>query len=225
MTRLSQAFGSGFDLPGSALVVECAGRGGDIQAGRSHCEPLAGGQSRPTVQTLERALLALSCSEAAAVPEKLASCCTTVSTNRITEPILGLLPQRKSGECVLAYIVQTEKNLYCIYPKVAWIKPYVEAERLKQAKARAATAPPKKSLFTILSSSSAPPTTTTITSTTFKPTSDSSDKSSTAPPASTTVSSSSSSTFDLLTSTTVTPLPKPRQTSPALPPAAPPLIF
>uniref|UniRef100_A0A3B4B9I5 Uncharacterized protein n=1 Tax=Periophthalmus magnuspinnatus TaxID=409849 RepID=A0A3B4B9I5_9GOBI len=58
--------------------------------------------------------------------EKLSSCCKLVSTDPVKEKITGILPQRKNGECVDAYIVQTEKNLYCVFPGASWVRPHVQ---------------------------------------------------------------------------------------------------
>ncbi|XP_033841971.1 chemokine (C-C motif) ligand 34b, duplicate 4 [Periophthalmus magnuspinnatus] len=149
------------------------------------------------------AVMALSHSSSATV-EKLSSCCKLVSTDPVKEKITGILPQRKNGECVDAYIVQTEKNLYCVFPGASWVRPHVQAFRQKQAKAKA-QAPTKKSLLSILSTRAPPPSATsdTVTSSTVwssDPTSIFS--SSTPPPTSTSdlTSDPASSTTDMSSS-------------------------
>ncbi|CAL1575344.1 unnamed protein product [Knipowitschia caucasica] len=101
-------------------------------------------------------LLAVSYCESSV--EKLSSCCRAVSPLKINQKIINIIPQRPFGECVPAFIVQTETSLFCVSPTARWAR--AEVQRIKEEKERmkAATAPPTMSLYTILSSSAAPPT-------------------------------------------------------------------
>ncbi|XP_078018811.1 uncharacterized protein LOC144458889 [Epinephelus lanceolatus] len=68
--------------------------------------------------------------------ERLASCCTRVSKQKITEPILGYLVQRPDPPCVLAIIFQTKSGFYCSQLTAPWVHRKVVA--FEEAKARTA---------------------------------------------------------------------------------------
>ncbi|KAF7654376.1 hypothetical protein LDENG_00070310 [Lucifuga dentata] len=97
--------------------------------------------------------------------EKLATCCTTVSRQEVTDPILGYLIQKKSASCVQAIIFQTEKALYCSYARAPWVyRKITEFERArKNAKLLSTTSSvlpsSSASLLSIITSTSSPPST------------------------------------------------------------------
>uniref|UniRef100_A0A667Z7Z5 Chemokine interleukin-8-like domain-containing protein n=1 Tax=Myripristis murdjan TaxID=586833 RepID=A0A667Z7Z5_9TELE len=71
--------------------------------------------------------------------QKLSSCCTTVSRNKITEPIVGYKLQKPNPPCVKAVIFQTEKDQFCAYVGAPWVMDkvnelrYVSCSRTLQA--------------------------------------------------------------------------------------------
>uniref|UniRef100_A0A8C6TXM7 Chemokine interleukin-8-like domain-containing protein n=1 Tax=Neogobius melanostomus TaxID=47308 RepID=A0A8C6TXM7_9GOBI len=109
------------------------------------------------------ALMSLLHSGSAVGDEKLTDCCTSVSRNRIKDPIIGVLRQSKSGNCVEALIFQTENRaLFCIYPKAPWVRSALLQLKRKRVRATAqAVAPtsapgPQVSLLSIITSTVQP---------------------------------------------------------------------
>uniref|UniRef100_A0A671MY24 Chemokine (C-C motif) ligand 34b, duplicate 3 n=1 Tax=Sinocyclocheilus anshuiensis TaxID=1608454 RepID=A0A671MY24_9TELE len=62
--------------------------------------------------------------------EMVYSCCTRVSTAKVTEPIIGYKMQEKSLPCVKAVIFQTKQGDFCS----DWRQPWVE-RKLKETNA------------------------------------------------------------------------------------------
>uniref|UniRef100_A0A671N0R4 Chemokine (C-C motif) ligand 34b, duplicate 3 n=1 Tax=Sinocyclocheilus anshuiensis TaxID=1608454 RepID=A0A671N0R4_9TELE len=58
--------------------------------------------------------------------EMVYSCCTRVSTAKVTEPIIGYKMQEKSLPCVKAVIFQTKQGDFCS----DWRQPWVERKDL-----------------------------------------------------------------------------------------------
>ncbi|XP_026056973.1 eotaxin-like [Carassius auratus] len=54
------------------------------------------------------------------------SCCTQVSTAKVTDPILNITLQRKSLPCVRAVIFKTERGDSCSDPKQKWVQEKVK---------------------------------------------------------------------------------------------------
>ncbi|XP_026056967.1 eotaxin-like [Carassius auratus] len=54
------------------------------------------------------------------------SCCTKVSTAKLTDPILNIRLQRRSLPCVKAVIFETERGYFCSDPKQEWVKEKVK---------------------------------------------------------------------------------------------------
>uniref|UniRef100_A0A669D0R8 Chemokine interleukin-8-like domain-containing protein n=1 Tax=Oreochromis niloticus TaxID=8128 RepID=A0A669D0R8_ORENI len=69
--------------------------------------------------------------------EKLATCCTKVTTKEIKEPILGYLAQRANPPCVQAVIFQTQSGLFCAYVRAPWVRAKIVA--FEKAKAQSTT--------------------------------------------------------------------------------------
>uniref|UniRef100_A0A673I1Z1 Chemokine (C-C motif) ligand 34b, duplicate 3 n=1 Tax=Sinocyclocheilus rhinocerous TaxID=307959 RepID=A0A673I1Z1_9TELE len=59
--------------------------------------------------------------------EMVYSCCTRVSTAKVTEPIIGYRMQEKSLPCVKAVIFQTKHGDFCS----DWRQPWVERKVLQ----------------------------------------------------------------------------------------------
>uniref|UniRef100_A0A671MWN5 Chemokine (C-C motif) ligand 34b, duplicate 3 n=1 Tax=Sinocyclocheilus anshuiensis TaxID=1608454 RepID=A0A671MWN5_9TELE len=59
--------------------------------------------------------------------EMVYSCCTRVSTAKVTEPIIGYKMQEKSLPCVKAVIFQTKQGDFCS----DWRQPWVERKVLQ----------------------------------------------------------------------------------------------
>uniref|UniRef100_A0A667Z829 Chemokine interleukin-8-like domain-containing protein n=1 Tax=Myripristis murdjan TaxID=586833 RepID=A0A667Z829_9TELE len=57
---------------------------------------------------------------------KLKSCCEEVSSEEITEPIIGYQLQRRNLPCVPAVIFQTETGYYCTYVGAPWVMAKIE---------------------------------------------------------------------------------------------------
>ncbi|XP_016395761.1 C-C motif chemokine 20-like [Sinocyclocheilus rhinocerous] len=64
--------------------------------------------------------------------EMVYSCCTRVSTAKVTEPIIGYRMQEKSLPCVKAVIFQTKHGDFCS----DWRQPWVERKVLQFFKAQ-----------------------------------------------------------------------------------------
>ncbi|TDG97562.1 hypothetical protein EPR50_G00227080 [Perca flavescens] len=90
--------------------------------------------------------------------EKLASCCTKVTSQEITEPILGYLVQRANAPCVQAVIFQTKSSLFCSYVRAPWVKPKIVAFEKAKAQAAASSVAPSTpvSLLSIITSTASP---------------------------------------------------------------------
>uniref|UniRef100_A0A3B3BRF8 Chemokine interleukin-8-like domain-containing protein n=1 Tax=Oryzias melastigma TaxID=30732 RepID=A0A3B3BRF8_ORYME len=81
--------------------------------------------------------------------ERLASCCTSVSNEEITEPILGYMIQERNLPCVNAVIFQTNSGLYCSRLRAPWVFPKIKELR---AKARSTISSSSASLLSIMTS-------------------------------------------------------------------------
>nr|BAM34025.1 CC chemokine 1 [Oplegnathus fasciatus] len=91
-------------------------------------------------------------------PEKLASCCKTVSNQKITEPILGYLVQTATPSCVRAVIFQTEAGLFCSQVTAPWVRRKIVAfERAKALAIPSSVVPSSTvSLLSIITSTASP---------------------------------------------------------------------
>ncbi|XP_034718257.1 putative protein TPRXL isoform X2 [Etheostoma cragini] len=132
--------------------------------------------------------------------EKLATCCTKVTKQKITEPILGYLVQQADPPCVQAVIFQTKSGLFCSYLRAPWVYRTIAAFEKAKAQAAASSVAPSTpvSLLSIITSTASPSTSPTPPSSSSLPLS-----SSTFP---------ASSSFHLLSSSSL-----PASTSSALP--------
>ncbi|XP_076737357.1 uncharacterized protein LOC143415823 [Maylandia zebra] len=104
------------------------------------------------------AVVLLAVVECGSSAEKLATCCTKVTTTEIKEPITGYLVQTANPPCVQAVIFQTQSGLFCAYLKASWVRAKIVA--FKKAKTRSTTPSvvPKSpvSLLSIITSTASP---------------------------------------------------------------------
>ncbi|KAG9343536.1 hypothetical protein JZ751_013702 [Albula glossodonta] len=64
---------------------------------------------------------------------KIHNCCTEVSTQKITKPILGYRIQRRNLPCVRAVIFVTEEGEHCSHWKEEWVLQKVqEIEKIRK---------------------------------------------------------------------------------------------
>uniref|UniRef100_A0A3Q2WEW1 Chemokine interleukin-8-like domain-containing protein n=1 Tax=Haplochromis burtoni TaxID=8153 RepID=A0A3Q2WEW1_HAPBU len=73
------------------------------------------------------AVVLLAVVECGSSAEKLATCCTKVTTTEIKEPITGYLVQTANPPCVQAVIFQTQSGLFCAYLKASWVRAKIVA--------------------------------------------------------------------------------------------------
>ncbi|KAI3355471.1 hypothetical protein L3Q82_018312 [Scortum barcoo] len=94
----------------------------------------------------------------ASEPQKLASCCKTVSNQEIKEPILGYLIQKATAECIRAVIFQTEKGLFCSQLTAPWVRSKIKAFEKAKGLATPSSVVPSStaSLLSIITSSASP---------------------------------------------------------------------
>ncbi|XP_016333318.1 eotaxin-like isoform X1 [Sinocyclocheilus anshuiensis] len=62
----------------------------------------------------------------AAGTEIVYSCCTKVSTAKVTDPIIEIRMQRLSLPCVKAVIFETEQGKFCSDPRQRWVEKKVK---------------------------------------------------------------------------------------------------
>ncbi|XP_026056968.1 lymphotactin-like [Carassius auratus] len=75
------------------------------------------------------------------------SCCTKVSTAKLTDPILNITFQHKSLPCVRAVIFETERGDFCSDPRQPWVKEKVKQFfRSQRNKPLTSTAAPTSSI-------------------------------------------------------------------------------
>ncbi|KAG7231317.1 hypothetical protein INR49_012157 [Caranx melampygus] len=98
------------------------------------------------------AIVLVALSDSGSAAEKLASCCKTVTTQEITEPVLGYLIQKHHPPCVRAVIFQTESGLFCAAIQAPWVRNKIMEFRQSQA----TTVPPSTVSLLSLITSSAP---------------------------------------------------------------------
>uniref|UniRef100_A0A8C9V1A7 Chemokine interleukin-8-like domain-containing protein n=1 Tax=Scleropages formosus TaxID=113540 RepID=A0A8C9V1A7_SCLFO len=68
--------------------------------------------------------------------EKVHSCCTQVSTKRITVPILGYKIQKWNPPCVKAVIFETEDGPKCSHWKEDWVfEKVMQLEKARRSQA------------------------------------------------------------------------------------------
>uniref|UniRef100_A0A8C7X9E0 Chemokine interleukin-8-like domain-containing protein n=1 Tax=Oryzias sinensis TaxID=183150 RepID=A0A8C7X9E0_9TELE len=84
--------------------------------------------------------------------EKLSSCCTSVNSDEIKEPILGYIIQERNLPCVTAVIFLTNSGLYCSRLKAPWV--YRKIQEL--AKTRPLIPSSSASLLSTLTSTATP---------------------------------------------------------------------
>ncbi|XP_059380146.1 C-C motif chemokine 4-like [Carassius carassius] len=78
--------------------------------------------------------------------EKVYSCCTKVSTAKVTDPIINFRLQRESLPCVRAVIFETERGDLCRDPRQPWVKEKVKFFRAQRNKTLTSAAPPTSSI-------------------------------------------------------------------------------
>ncbi|KAF1373264.1 hypothetical protein PFLUV_G00258620 [Perca fluviatilis] len=108
--------------------------------------------------------------------EKLAPCCTKVTSQEITEPILGYMVQRANAPCVKAVIFQTKSGLFCSYGRAPWVGRKIVAFEKAKAQAAASSVAPSTpvSLLSIITSTASPSSSSTPPSSSSLPASSSS---------------------------------------------------
>ncbi|KAL2096978.1 hypothetical protein ACEWY4_006185 [Coilia grayii] len=77
-------------------------------------------------------LTTLCLSTALPVSGKMPSCCTKVSTDEITDPILSYRFQPQNLPCVNAFIFETAKGFICSAPRQKWVLRTVKELRKLQ---------------------------------------------------------------------------------------------
>uniref|UniRef100_A0A672MBA8 Chemokine interleukin-8-like domain-containing protein n=1 Tax=Sinocyclocheilus grahami TaxID=75366 RepID=A0A672MBA8_SINGR len=61
-----------------------------------------------------------------AAGEVVFSCCTKVSTAKVTDPIIKITMQNESLPCVKAVIFETKQVKFCSDPKQRWVREKVK---------------------------------------------------------------------------------------------------
>ncbi|KAG5286106.1 hypothetical protein AALO_G00011010 [Alosa alosa] len=64
--------------------------------------------------------------------EKLLTCCTKVSTKKVTAPITGFRFQKKNPPCVTAVIFETTEGPFCSHWQEKWVQETIRSIRKKQ---------------------------------------------------------------------------------------------
>ncbi|KAG5286107.1 hypothetical protein AALO_G00011020 [Alosa alosa] len=75
--------------------------------------------------------------------EKPLSCCTMVSTKKVTAPITGFRFQKKNLPCVAAVIFETTEGPFCSRWQEKWVQEIIRSIRQKQNLLRTTSASPK----------------------------------------------------------------------------------
>ncbi|KAL2085722.1 hypothetical protein ACEWY4_019042 [Coilia grayii] len=58
--------------------------------------------------------------------QKYTSCCTQVSNEKVTEPVIGFELQYPQNHCVAAVILKTEKHKFCCPVRAPWVRAKIE---------------------------------------------------------------------------------------------------
>ncbi|XP_036414193.1 uncharacterized protein LOC118798759 isoform X2 [Colossoma macropomum] len=64
--------------------------------------------------------------------EKVSSCCVSVSSSVVVEPLKSFRLQKRNPPCIKAVILETEKGTFCIDPNQAWVQKKIEEFRRQQ---------------------------------------------------------------------------------------------
>ncbi|XP_065115153.1 uncharacterized protein [Paramisgurnus dabryanus] len=63
---------------------------------------------------------------------KVSNCCTQVTMNEVTDPIISYKLQKHNLPCVKAIILETQTGRFCINPKASWVREKVRQLRAQQ---------------------------------------------------------------------------------------------
>ncbi|KAK2859841.1 hypothetical protein Q5P01_004461 [Channa striata] len=97
--------------------------------------------------------------ESGSAAEKLATCCTKVTKEELTDPISGYLVQKNAvAPCVRAVIFQTDKGLFCSYVRAPWVARKIRAFEKEKSKSTTLSpvSPSGVSLLSIITSTASP---------------------------------------------------------------------